>query len=536
MMIMILSFSSSLYDFAGCNHVFHSSGQLYSHKRKHDKCESDAEGGGGSVPSPGESGSQDQLPLPSLLPPNSSLIPPPTPIMETYPTGTTLTSIDGLPVFKRKRGRPPKNQVPEQIVTRMQTSSTSLSSSTASLTNSSPKSLSSMTLPHQLHHGLNSGNHFPQGNKHGNSQVSPHFPASAKNQASSSPSQGNPFQSLPLALSPFGLAAAAASMNGSNNNSSSTSPMIPTSLPFGSSSSCLQPPSGGSFQDGLIPVPMLPLLQLFNLPMNPSHPLYGLQSQLLQMQSQGLIPSSMAHHPSMSSLIPQPPSHTSAEVSSEGNHSMDNMSDDGNVSGGDGSSDFRSTRQSSTAASMIKEEAVPEGYKRYRFNEDCGYSYCSYREHQTHFHCLRKACGYSFCDKTRFVQHTARHSKLDSLMGDDFHQYRSNVKCDFKDCPYSGPIDSQESSANKGSHFHCLKCDFVCTDTNRVTGHRKQHHKMDSINAAGFEKYTPSQECGVSDCLHGRKQTHYHCLKCQYTVLGLSQMSSHKYKHTQENQ
>ena len=36
------------------------------------------------------------------------------PITQTYPTGTTLTSIDGFPIFKRKRGRPPKNK-PESI-------------------------------------------------------------------------------------------------------------------------------------------------------------------------------------------------------------------------------------------------------------------------------------------------------------------------------------------------------------------------------------------------------------------------------------
>lgn len=32
------------------------------------------------------------------------------PITQTYPTGTTLTSVDGFPIFKRKRGRPPKNK------------------------------------------------------------------------------------------------------------------------------------------------------------------------------------------------------------------------------------------------------------------------------------------------------------------------------------------------------------------------------------------------------------------------------------------
>lgn len=37
------------------------------------------------------------------------------PFTQTYPTGTSITSIDGLPILKRKRGRPPKNRVIEVI-------------------------------------------------------------------------------------------------------------------------------------------------------------------------------------------------------------------------------------------------------------------------------------------------------------------------------------------------------------------------------------------------------------------------------------
>ncbi|XP_042893535.1 zinc finger protein castor homolog 1-like isoform X2 [Penaeus japonicus] len=177
---------------------------------------------------------------------------------------------------------------------------------------------------------------------------------------------------------------------------------------------------------------------------------------------------------------------------------------------------------------LLKDEPVPEGYVRFRFNEDCQYPHCGYREHQTHFHCMRKDCGYSFCDKTRFVQHTARHERLDTLMGGDFNQFRSNVPCGRPDCVYASMIGQQQ---NKASHFHCLKCDFVCTDTNKVVAHRRQHQKRDSINAAGFEKFTPSQPCGVQGCNHNQKQTHYHCLKCQYSVLGLSQMSAHRFRH-----
>ncbi|CAH1643926.1 unnamed protein product [Spodoptera littoralis] len=182
---------------------------------------------------------------------------------------------------------------------------------------------------------------------------------------------------------------------------------------------------------------------------------------------------------------------------------------------------------------VMKDEPIPEGYLRFRFNEDCAYQHCGYREHQTHFHCTRKDCGYSFCDKTRFVQHTARHERLDTLMGGDFQQYRANVYCKRPECPHASTFGTGQ---NKASHFHCLKCDFVCTDTNKVVAHRRQHQKLDSIQAAGFEKFPPSKGCGYEpQCIHSKKQTHYHCLQCGFAVLGLSQMTSHKYKHQEAN-
>ncbi|XP_048486798.1 uncharacterized protein LOC105381260 isoform X4 [Plutella xylostella] len=184
---------------------------------------------------------------------------------------------------------------------------------------------------------------------------------------------------------------------------------------------------------------------------------------------------------------------------------------------------------------VLKDEPIPEGYLRFRFNEDCAYQHCGYREHQTHFHCTRKDCGYSFCDKTRFVQHTARHERLDTLMGGDFQQYRANVYCQRPECPHASTF-GKSTGQNKASHFHCLKCDFVCTDTNKVVAHRRQHQKLDSIQAAGFEKFPPSKGCGYEpQCIHSKKQTHYHCLQCGFAVLGLSQMTSHKYKHQEAN-
>lgn len=97
-----------------------------------------------------------------------------------------------------------------------------------------------------------------------------------------------------------------------------------------------------------------------------------------------------------------------------------------------------SSSPNATATSKsLKDELIPNGYTKFRFNEDCNFKNCGYRNHQSHFHCCRVDCYYSFCDKTRFVQHTARHERLDKLMGDDFKQYRANMRCNHSDCVYN---------------------------------------------------------------------------------------------------
>ncbi|XP_055857761.1 uncharacterized protein LOC129920506 [Episyrphus balteatus] len=190
----------------------------------------------------------------------------------------------------------------------------------------------------------------------------------------------------------------------------------------------------------------------------------------------------------------------------------------------------------------IRDEQIPNGYLKFRFNEDCFFPKCGYRNHQSHFHCDRNDCHYSFCDKTRFVQHTARHERLDKLMGNDFRQYRANMSCGYENCPYYKNL----GSANKSSHFHCLKCDFICSDTNKVVAHRRQHNKMEYIRMAGFRKVTNSEKCnstfeatiptngnelpGTVECSYSQKQTHYHCLVCDVSVLSRAQLGSHKHK------
>ena len=178
-----------------------------------------------------------------------------------------------------------------------------------------------------------------------------------------------------------------------------------------------------------------------------------------------------------------------------------------------------------------KDDSVPNGYLKFRFNQDCNFPNCGYRNHQSHFHCCRKDCFYSFCDKTRFVQHTARHERLDKLMGDDFKQFRANMHCGYQNCAYNKNLGPH----NKSSHFHCLKCNYICSDTNKVVAHRRQHSKQEYIKLAGFRKYSNNEHCNIPDpsldeCPYELKNSHYHCLVCQMGVLSRNQLSYHNHR------
>ncbi|KAL5276055.1 CASZ1 family protein [Megaselia abdita] len=188
-----------------------------------------------------------------------------------------------------------------------------------------------------------------------------------------------------------------------------------------------------------------------------------------------------------------------------------------------------------------KDDCVPPGYRKFRFNENCQSLNCTYRNNQSHFHCIRGDCNYSFCDKTRFLQHSARHEKLDTLMGEDFKQFRSNMRCNMENCIF---FQNFLNSNNKSSHFHCLKCEFICTDTNKVLAHRRQHEKQDFIQSSGFIKISSGETCFLTEdsekekregnrnpaeCVHSLKQTHYHCGTCSGVVLSRSLIPVHKH-------
>ncbi|XP_045161717.2 zinc finger protein castor homolog 1-like [Mercenaria mercenaria] len=177
-----------------------------------------------------------------------------------------------------------------------------------------------------------------------------------------------------------------------------------------------------------------------------------------------------------------------------------------------------------TGTRGLRDDSIPDGYSRWRYNEECKYPKCAYRHSVTHFHCVRDDCGYGFSDRSRLVQHTLRHERIDSITGGELQQYRINQDCGAIECEYN----------KKMSHFHCKRCSYVCTDSSKVLTHRKYHAKMDNISNQGFEKHTAADDCGVSLCPYARKQNHFHCLieSCRAAALGPVQMTSHKAKHT----
>ena len=203
-------------------------------------------------------------------------------------------------------------------------------------------------------------------------------------------------------------------------------------------------------------------------------------------------------------------------------------------------------RLSNSGSAKAPRDEGLEGYEKFKFDIDCGVERCAYRLSLSHYHCMRKACGYAFCDKTRAASHNERHKKTDAMMADEFQQFRANVNCERADCEYSKRL----------AHFHCLKCPYICTDSNKVLVHRKQHSKMEdagnfmkvaskmeeskmavdgksSAEKEIFVKYGEEEKCGFDSCGFNEKAEHFHCKKddCDFATSRAEQLEEHKYFH-----
>ncbi|XP_033107700.1 zinc finger protein castor homolog 1-like [Anneissia japonica] len=171
------------------------------------------------------------------------------------------------------------------------------------------------------------------------------------------------------------------------------------------------------------------------------------------------------------------------------------------------------------------DDAMQERFTRYERNVNCGDKCCQFALNTTHYHCLHAKCNYKFAGKTMMYKHAQHHDRVDSIIQEDFERFKATVHCERPDCEF----------ALKHTHFHCLRCPFICTDSAKVTAHRKQHTKSEVISSAGFKQFSSSESCEFEACKYSNKYSHYHCMRqnCFQAVLGMTMVEAHSRKYHQ---
>ncbi|XP_071946208.1 zinc finger protein castor homolog 1-like [Antedon mediterranea] len=172
------------------------------------------------------------------------------------------------------------------------------------------------------------------------------------------------------------------------------------------------------------------------------------------------------------------------------------------------------------------DDAMQERFTRFERNVNCGDTCCQFALNTTHYHCLHSNCNYKFAGKTMMYKHAQHHDRVDSIVQDDFERFKATVHCERPDCEF----------ALKHTHFHCLRCPFICTDSAKVTAHRKQHTKSEVISSAGFKQFSSTDSCEFDACKYSNKYSHYHCMRqnCFQAVLGMTMVESHSKKYHQQ--
>ncbi|XP_037585543.1 zinc finger protein castor homolog 1 isoform X1 [Cebus imitator] len=304
-------------------------------------------------------------------------------------------------------------------------------------------------------------------------------------------------------------------------------PPLPPPAAAGDEAACTapQPPATPSFSPAMLRPPLPPLPCLFS----PSCLSYSLLSATLGA-SRGLA------HPTCSPPSFPPITATPTQVKSDVPLVQDAAGNTISMPTASGAkkrfwiiedmSPFGKRRKTASSRKMLDEGMMLEGFRRFDLYEDCKDAACQFSLKVTHYHCTRENCGYKFCGRTHMYKHAQHHDRVDNLVLDDFKRFKASLSCHFADCPFSGT----------STHFHCLRCRFRCTDSTKVTAHRKHHGKQDVISAAGFCQFSSSADCAVPDCKYKLKCSHFHCTfpGCRHTVVGMSQMDSHKRKHEKQ--
>lgn len=212
-----------------------------------------------------------------------------------------------------------------------------------------------------------------------------------------------------------------------------------------------------------------------------------------------------------------------------------NMTDDGNMDMENEESGFHTPSNQSPNAKISPNESqcftkfkltdgILEGFKRFEAPENCGDEKCTYAFKVSHYHCTRENCNYRFTGRSHMFKHQQHHDRVAGLVRDDFKRFKATQMCEDEQCEYRG----------KNTHFHCLRCEFKCTDSAKVGTHRRQHMKADTLEQSGFQRVRGKDDCGREDCKYRcRNMSHFHCLQpgCNYAIVGLTGIENHADKH-----
>ncbi|KAG4073316.1 hypothetical protein HA402_002661, partial [Bradysia odoriphaga] len=101
-----------------------------------------------------------------------------------------------------------------------------------------------------------------------------------------------------------------------------------------------------------------------------------------------------------------------------------------------------------------------------------------------------------------------------------FRFFHRMERCDTVQCPY-----------DKMLHFHCAvsdRCHFATNYPNVMDSHVDEFHSNGATVPEGFEYYDVNFDCQLYRCSYRKNSSHYHCVHCQETIKKIMDLGKHE--------
>lgn len=116
------------------------------------------------------------------------------------------------------------------------------------------------------------------------------------------------------------------------------------------------------------------------------------------------------------------------------------------------------------------------------------------------------------------VAHRRQHSKMEYIRTVGFRKVANNERC---------MIACAKKSIDSAASINAQQDDDVSNDqTDGENSNERRYNDNDPETTAGHEM----NDSNNMECSYSMKQTHYHCLVCDCSVLSRAQLSSHRHK------